>query len=86
MPHQDIVIRVQQNASGSWSLTATLSRPHRGGRGIRWVPMRTVTRTLKHPYASELTEGILTEWVTAMTLVAAGFYEDVPLALELDND
>jgi hypothetical protein len=75
MRAREISIRITETATQSWRLTASMSDPHRGSRGVRMVPMRTVTRTLSHPYASELSPDLLTELVTALTLVAAGWYE-----------
>jgi hypothetical protein len=82
MNGREITIRIRETASHSWQLTANVSDPHRGSRGMRMVPMRTVTRTLSHPYASELTPELLTEWLTALTLVAAGWYEQPGLPFE----
>jgi hypothetical protein len=83
MERNEITIRVSQSTTGSWSLTASLSAPHRGGRGIRMIPMRSVTRSLRHPYVEGLTEGLLMEWINALTLVAAGFYETPALPFDL---
>lgn len=82
MERAEVVIRVTQGVTGSWSLSASLSRPHHGSRGLKWVPMRTVTRSVKHPYIERLSEGIVTEWVTALMLVAAGYYETPALPFE----
>ena len=79
MAERTIKITVEQGRTGTWSLTATISLPHKGKTGIRQVPVKTITRTLNHPHADLLTPALLTEWVTALTLVAAGWYEQESL-------
>lgn len=82
MADQEIVIRVTRTGAMKWQLTASLCMPHGSARGRKMVPLKTMTRTLPNRYASELTEALLTEWVTALSLVAAGWYETPPLPFE----
>lgn len=66
----------------SMRLTATITEPHRGTRGVRQVPYRTITRTLAAPYVDEPTPKMLAALVEAVTLVVAGYYEDVELPFD----
>lgn len=82
MRERRITIVIDETREGKWNLTATLSQPFLRGKAIRWVPERTLTRTMTHPYADVLTKELLTEWVTALMLVAAGWYENQPLPFD----
>lgn len=76
---RQITIHIDENRAGTWRITASLSRPFLRGQKTVWRADKTQTAVLRHPYAPILTEALLTEWVTALTLVAAGFYEQPEL-------
>lgn len=80
---EEIVLRISKHrGSDRWSLTATVSNPHRGARGLKMVPVKTITRSLHNRYASALTPKLLAALVQAVELVAAGYYEDVELPFD----
>ena len=77
-----VSITVDETDHGSWRLTATLSQPFLRGKRVSWLASLTKTRTLTHPYAEHMTPGLLIEWVDAIGLVSAGYYEDVELPFD----
>lgn len=82
MIERRVTIHVDEDRTGAWRLTATISQPFLRGKSINWRPMRTITKTLQHPYAGVLTPKLLTEWINAINLVSAGYYEDIELPFD----
>lgn len=74
----EICIRITKSdrSTGRVQVTGTLSKPHRSARGLKMVPLRTSQATMKSPYVSELTPGLLAAIWDAVRAVTAGFYED----------
>lgn len=81
---EEICIRITpvRSSGGDLNLTATLSRAHRGTRGLKMVPLQTRTKRIKSPYVTALTPGLLAAMADALQAVAAGFYEDEYLPFE----
>lgn len=77
-----VTITIDQTQEDRWRLTGSIAEPYLRGRLVRWMPARTWTRTLSHRYADDLSPKLLTAWIDALTLVAAGYYEDVELPFD----
>lgn len=77
----EICIRITRSngSSGRLSVTATISKPHRSARGVKMVPLKTITARMPSPYVSELTPGLLAAMWDAIRAVAAGFYDNEEL-------
>lgn len=77
--NRELVIRLHTLQHGRVSIECHLMAPHKGGRGRRMMPLMSWTRRTMCPYATELTEAFAAELLTALQLVAAGWYESEQL-------
>jgi hypothetical protein len=77
MTKRSILIRLAEthNSGSSLHLSASLVEPHKGPRGIREIPLSTLTRTLNREFADSLTPALMKELADALALVAKNWYE-----------
>lgn len=78
-------IRIHVTHSGGSNplqLSVSLGANHHTRQGLKWVALKTWTRSAKAPYVSELSPAFAAELIRMVTLVAAGFYETEPLPFE----
>lgn len=73
--NRELEIRVHSLGGGKVNIECHLREPHKTARGRRMVALWSMTRRTTAPYASELTPAFAAELMTALQLVAAGWYE-----------